>query len=81
MNLPCTKCKGQCCQNLAIPREEFDFLSSKYGKPAPEKYEDFGVAYIYLKGRCAFLGENKCSVYEDRPQLCRDYGENIPCNY
>ena len=36
-----------------------------------------GEMYIKTKdGKCCFLVDNMCSIYEDRPQVCRDYGVN-----
>lgn len=49
---------------------------------------DDGDWYLEVRTRCKnLLPDNKCAVYETRPQICRDYGwpdeENseVPCDY
>ena len=34
-------------------------------------------------GRCAFLVLGQCSIYKDRPDVCRDYAsrDELPCMY
>ena len=33
------------------------------------------------KTPCVFLVDGKCSIYEDRPSICRSYGDLFPCRY
>lgn len=80
MNLPCKNCNGKCCKNPTFSAEEFDLVQKKYGMPDPTRF--VGLAgYVVMLGKCAFLGKDWCSIYPDRPKLCREYGETIPCRY
>lgn len=38
----------------------------------PGNYTDYGFIVVYWDG-CFFLKENKCSIYDDRPVLCRQF--------
>jgi Fe-S-cluster containining protein len=36
------------------------------------------ITIITNDGKCVFLKDNKtCAIYNDRPQLCRDFGHGI----
>lgn len=75
----CTEC-GNCCKKLApaLSLEETEDLA----RHLKISYEEFKKKYIeretaegiLFKDRvCPFLDENKCSVYECRPEVCRSY--------
>ncbi len=83
MELPCEECGGQCCNGPSLTREEFNLLKSKYGIPAKADIFDTGVDYVVFNGVCPYLIKGRCSVYEDRPKICRDYGiiPTMPCKY
>jgi Fe-S-cluster containining protein len=56
MDFPCTKCGG-CCKNIG-------WIKSRYSEEEfPYKLDE--------KGDCEMLIENKCSIYNDRPEICR----------
>ncbi len=81
-NTDCTAC-GNCCKEvvptlseaeveklasrLSLSRAEFE---SKYLKPAESAA---GNPWMMRERPCAFLKDNRCTVYEDRPANCRDY--------
>lgn len=50
------------CKTLNIAYDVFE-----------QKYLDLTANDIYLKSPCPFLKENLCTVYEFRPQTCRDF--------
>lgn len=85
--LPCDECKGKCCTFVPFSPEEFSEITAKHPIPLPAKVERFGLAYLVSKGdqdcTCAYLKDGKCSIYEDRPLVCRQYGEvaQMPCKY
>ena len=77
--IDCTDC-GHCCRALQIVVDDFDIarlakrlkmkpaeLKRKYVKRAED-----GVL-IFNRQPCPFLQGNLCTVYEARPQACRDF--------
>jgi len=94
VNLPCDKC-GECCtQSVPFMEDELKKIKRKYSKRfkkinAIKDTEDNGYR-LKFKGqsvsnmnKCVFYENNRCSIYEDRPELCRDYGSKLyaQCGY
>lgn len=79
--IDCTTC-GNCCRTLQIVVDDKDIrrLAKRFqitAKQFAEKYvavaEEDGTKY-FTSTPCAFLdANNRCTVYEDRPQACRDF--------
>jgi len=76
ISLPsCQECR-QCCDgtlydHVPISEEEFNKLSKYNGHGGIYK---FGYGYrMDQRNGCSFLQNNKCSVYEDRPDTCKRY--------
>lgn len=82
MKLPCDECKGKCCTFPTFSRKEFDIVKAKYGVPFFAKVADLGTAVV-LQDNCPYLQAGKCSIYEDRPRGCKDYGvvPQLPCMF
>jgi len=77
--IDCTDC-ANCCKKLApaLSQEETEriasFLKLTYGEFEEKYIKRKTPQGILLKGpECPFLSENKCSVYEYRPEACRSY--------
>ena len=81
-DIDCTSC-GQCCrqlQPLLTPQDE-QRLAARLAMTTEQleqkylEYEDSEgeAGWQIKKVPCPFLKSNKCSVYDDRPQNCRDY--------
>jgi Fe-S-cluster containining protein len=78
--IDCLAC-GNCCRTLQIVVDKKDI--QRLAKRLEMTPQQFSRQYVetdsdqtqYLKSTpCAFLGEdNRCSVYEDRPQACHDF--------
>jgi Fe-S-cluster containining protein len=80
--IDCLTC-GHCCRTLQIVVDDKDI--GRLAKRLEMTAQQFSQQYVaedkgpdpalYLKSTpCMFLGEdNRCSVYEDRPQACKDY--------
>lgn len=78
--IDCTSC-AHCCRSLQVVVDNQDIrrLAARLGMT----FQQFSRRYVQVtKDRtkcfaatpCAFLGaDNRCSVYEDRPQACRDF--------
>jgi uncharacterized protein len=81
--IDCTKC-GNCCRALDVYLEESDVERLAQGihvriDDIMNNYVDYSVAQSegewgkFQHKPCAFLRDTVCSVYEHRPQTCRDY--------
>ena len=66
MNETCFSCGGACCLGLVIrpSPESFDWYSM-HGEAEGDK--------VYLDCQCEHLILGVCSIYNDRPQVCKDY--------
>lgn len=70
------QCKAFCCSCFVIIEEE-TFLKHKDKIKEPYIYKD---NFFYTEnGRCIFFDENTCMIYDDRPEFCKNFGneENI----
>jgi Fe-S-cluster containining protein len=88
---PCFECikvnNGGCCHAIPpVMMEECAKIMFKYNDLIKEKeiqvafnkdvYHFFPKGSTNLNDLCPFLDfEKGCLIYEDRPQICRDYGE------
>lgn len=87
--LPCSECKGQCCTYPPFTAQEWDTVRMKYGLPDGSAVGMFASARIPVvddgSGTCAYLERltGRCTIYDDRPLMCRLYGEDerMPCAY
>ena len=65
-----------CCHDTAMPLREADAarLAARGHDPARFARRDDGWLLLRNEaGRCVFLRDDRCSVYEDRPEGCRLY--------
>jgi len=72
--IPRIECKGLCETSCAfIPMSDFEkkLITEKYGNDN------------FMRNPCPKLHNGKCSIYEDRPLVCRLYGvvSGLPCVY
>jgi len=81
------KCFGTCCSteitltpyDLARMRRHVGVDTASFLSTYCESYSDrrTGFPFVVLKakqgGRCVFLGEDGCQLYENRPSCCRNY--------
>jgi Fe-S-cluster containining protein len=77
-DVPCGACRG-CCRSsmfVHIKPEETQTLQRIPGAllfPAPGLPKGHVLMGYGDKGQCPMLVDNECSIYEYRPQTCRDY--------
>lgn len=73
-----------------MTRKEFKAIRRKHGIPpgstviTVEQPPCVMVVRDVVTGRCAYLTpEKRCSIYEDRPKICRLYNDHplMPCSY
>lgn len=78
--VPHVQCKGLCakaCTNVPIQPIEALYLIQAHG--ADVSLADHGGLLMPTLGMnqpCAFLKEDRCSIYHDRPMVCRLYGHD-----
>lgn len=88
--MDCLSCGQKCCRNVSIEmdlpqaRADFDTFLWLLAHKNIVVYVDNGVWHVEFKSDCEKLGpDGKCSIYDTRPQICRDYGmgmgESISC--
>lgn len=74
---PCNLCKAVCCQSsqrpFAVLLEKQDLERLPEAVPFAKKTTDGLVALPYMDGKCPFLSGTSCSVYDKRPELCREF--------
>ncbi len=69
----CTGC-GNCCRfrKTHLTKADIDRLE-KSGKTGFHDKADRESILKRVNGRCIFLVDDKCRVYEHRPQVCREF--------
>lgn len=78
VDVPCGKCTACCTSSyfVHIAPEELRTLSripSHFLFPAPGLPKGNVLMGYDEKGRCPMLVDDKCAIYEHRPQTCRNY--------
>lgn len=93
-----SKCGAACCYNIALPqgfvKKHEDKIITKIIGIIPlsanpqqgffEEQELCKTAEEPNKNKCPFLrSDYKCNVYDDRPRICRIYGEipELTCKF
>ena len=85
----CSRCTNSICCTYttealgSAPRSKADFehLLWQVSHQGVELYKDEGDWYLMFLGRCEHLQPGgACGIYEQRPQICRDYA-NDWCEY
>jgi Fe-S-cluster containining protein len=81
---PCHLCTAACCKQnghdyAALLRDREIRRFAAFSVDAPIDAGDGRIVIEkvlpYVNGRCQFLGEDdRCAIYEDRPQACRAFG-------
>ncbi len=93
----CAKCPGFCCSYpvIAVLKSDVERLAKHHNvsfETARQRFtkEAFGKKYVLRRkehehfGRiCRFFDSEKrrCSIYEARPSVCRDYPAKDRCGY
>jgi Fe-S-cluster containining protein len=77
-DVPCGTCRGCCRSSMFIhvkPEEKqtIQRIPQALLFPAPGLPKGHVLMGYDEKGQCPMFVDNQCSIYEDRPQTCRDY--------
>lgn len=82
--VPHVQCKGLCqaaCTNVPLPPIEAYYLIQKHNATIVPAGHGSDLRMIMptlgVNGPCQFLKAGKCSIYEDRPLVCREYGHDV----
>jgi len=80
----CKKCNQKCCRYISVsldqPQEAADFDQMRW----LILHQDTGIYidndnwYLEIKTPCSMLEQDgNCKMYEDRPELCKEYGSDL----
>lgn len=70
----CDGCTGECCRgffSVALTPEEYGMLE-RLGARRLE-FTLAGDFYLIIEHGCEFLRENRCGIYDHRPDVCRRF--------
>jgi len=84
-NLTCHECDGKCCKYIVIeidiPETEKDFDDIKWYVCHENTFvfiDEDGTWNLEFATPCKYINEkNLCEVYENRPNICRDYSQEV----
>ena len=83
----CDHCVAKCCRYFALPldtpkrRKDFDTLRWFLLHDKTSIFVEKGTWYLQVHTECReLLSDNRCGVYETRPQICRDHS-TVNCEY
>lgn len=78
---PCHLCPAICCSYFALQidtptcKKDFENLRWYLMHEKIHVFVDNGEWYLQVWNRCMnLMPDNRCGIYETRPQICRDYG-------
>ncbi|MCP4813505.1 MAG: YkgJ family cysteine cluster protein [Planctomycetaceae bacterium] len=76
----CDYCTAKCCRYFALPIEkptrmkDFQFIRWYLLHGQSSVFTEDGTWYLLVHADCKHLGDdNRCQIYDTRPQICRDY--------
>jgi Fe-S-cluster containining protein len=83
----CNHCSAKCCRYFALPLEkpstwsDFDFIRWYLMHTPASLFTEGESWYLVVHNECQnLLSDNRCAIYETRPQICRDYSTK-DCEY
>jgi Fe-S-cluster containining protein len=79
----CGGCTALCCSYFALeidtPDEPADFENLRWYiiHQDVQIFVDDDTWFLQINRKCTWLDGNKCGNYENRPQICRDYTDEL----
>jgi Fe-S-cluster containining protein len=79
----CDHCIAKCCRYFALPidapedKSDFEFMRWFLLHERATVFREGETWYLLVHTTCRHLGDdNRCGIYDTRPQICRDYSTN-----
>ena len=76
----CSYCTAKCCRYFALPIDkptklnDFEFIRWYLLHGRASVFTEDDTWYLMVHNDCDHLqDDNRCGIYETRPQICRDY--------
>ena len=69
----CRQCGGSCCKLKLYSVKALEKTGAKAVYYEDETNQKISDSYVQMNKVCEFLENGKCSIYETRPQTCRDF--------
>jgi Fe-S-cluster containining protein len=83
----CDFCTAKCCKYFALPLDDptevkdFDYIRWYLLHDRASVFVESGTWYLLVHTTCKhLLPDNRCGIYETRPQICREYSTK-ECEY
>ena len=83
----CDYCTAKCCHYFALPidtpesHEDYEFVRWYLLHDQATVFTEDDDWYLLVHTSCEHLqADNRCGIYETRPQICRDYSTD-DCEY
>ena len=83
----CAYCTAKCCRYFALPieapetRRDYEFIRWYLLHDRASIFTEDGTWYLLVHTTCKHLqADNRCGIYETRPQICREYSTKN-CEY
>jgi Fe-S-cluster containining protein len=83
----CDYCTAKCCKYFALPidtpteKKDFDYLRWFLLHGQASVFTEEGTWYLIVHTPCKHLQpDNRCGIYETRPEICREYTTDA-CEY
>ena len=83
----CDHCTAKCCKYFALAidtpteRRDFEYLRWFLLHDQASAFIEGGDWYLMVHTTCKhLLDDQRCGIYETRPQICRDYS-TVDCEY
>ncbi len=67
--MKCAVCKGACCEEFAIPNVPVSTDEDRWLR----HHATIRGRWLFFDAACKQLVDGRCSIYRDRPLLCKRY--------
>jgi len=79
----CIENCADCCGPVPFPIETWEKFKHLAAKPDYVMKIEKDIFPVRNNMACVFLSNHHCLIYENRPSICRDYGQvdGLPCPF